>query len=33
MGWWNKLVREYKKCVSCGKPAKGDWCQFCLEEE
>ena len=21
------------KCVSCGGPSRGDFCQFCLEEE
>ena len=24
---------EWQKCVSCGGPAKNDWCGFCLEEE
>jgi len=21
------------KCVSCGSPSRGDFCQFCLKEE
>lgn len=24
---------EWHVCVSCGGPAKGDFCGFCLEEE
>lgn len=24
---------ELQKCVSCGGPAKNDFCEFCLEEE
>jgi len=30
------LVEELKDtntCVSCGVPAKNDFCEFCLEEE
>lgn len=24
---------KLKKCVSCGNPSKGDFCEFCLNEE
>lgn len=26
-------ANKERKCVSCGGPAKDDWCSFCLEEE
>lgn len=22
-----------RKCVSCGGPAKNEWCEFCIQEE
>lgn len=31
---WKALMKQaWRTCVSCGKPSKGDFCGFCLEEE
>jgi len=28
-----KYYAKDQKCVSCGNPSKGDFCEFCLNEE
>ena len=28
-----KANHPYRKCVSCGGPSRGDFCEFCLNEE